>query len=376
MYRSLLIGAALAVVAVMARADITVGVTVSTTGPGASLGVHCRNTISLLPKTIGNHSVKYIVLDDASDPSQAVKNVRKLITEERADIVIGSSSVPNNSAIAEVADELKTPHIALAPMSLSPGKNPWTFAVPQPVSLMMEGVVKHMQLKGIKSVGYIGFNDPWGENIDKAFARLADAANIKIIANERNARVGTSVEPQILKILRAKPDAVLIGGSGTPGALPALTLSTRGFKGPIYGNHGIVNADFIRIGSSSVEGLIAPTGPMVVAEQLPDSNPIKEVASRFAKSYDETYGSANRNAFAGYTYDAYLIAERALLEAMRSAKPGTQAFRVVLRDALENVHDIVGTHGIYNMSANNHNGMDSRARVLVKVQGGGWKLLP
>lgn len=370
-----LLGIALAAFSAASLADITVGVTVSTTGPGASLGVHYRNTFNMLPKTLGGQPIRYIVLDDASDPSQAVKNARKLITEDNADVIMGSSSVPNNHAIAEVATELKTAQIALAPMSLPPEKMTWTFVVPQSIPLMIEGVVKHMQANGVKTVGYIGFNDPWGEGIDKALTAQAGPAGIKVIANERYARTDTSVEAQVLKILATKPDAVLIGGSGTPGALPAISLAGRGYKGPVYGNHGMVNPDFIRVGGKSVEGLIAPTGPLVVAEQLPESNPVKAVASGFVKAYDAAYGAQNRNAFAGYAYDAHLLLETALPEALKAAKPGTPVFRAALRDALEKVREAVGTHGIYTMSPANHNGMDSRARILVKIEGGAWKLV-
>ncbi len=374
--RTVLIGIALSGFMASALADIVVGVTVSTTGPGASLGVHYRNTFNMLPKTLAGQPVKYIVLDDASDPSMAVKNARKLISEENADIILGSSSVPNNHAIAEVAAEQKVTQIALAPMSLPPEKMVWTFVVPQSIPLMVEGVVKHMQSNGVKSVGYIGFNDPWGEGIDKAFTALAGAAGIRIVANERYARADTSVEAQVLKIVAARPDAVLIGGSGTPGALPAISLAGRGFKGPVYGNHGMVNPDFIRVGAKSVEGLIAPTGPLVVVELLPDSNPVKSVASGFVKAYDAAYGAQNRNAFAGYAYDAYLLVEKAVPEALKAAKPGTPAFRAALRDALEKLREVVGTHGVYTMSPSNHNGMDARARVMVKVEGGSWKLIP
>ena len=370
-----LMGIALVTLSAAAAADITVGVTISTTGPGASLGVHYRNTFNMLPKTLGGQPVKYIVLDDASDPTQAVKNVRKLISEDNADLIMGSSSVPNNFAIAEVAAELKIAQIALAPMALPPGKMAWTFVVPQSIPLMVEGVVKHMQAHGVMSVGYIGFNDPWGEGIDKALTALAGPAGIKIVANERYARTDTSVEAQVLKIIAAKPDAVLIGGSGTPGALPAIALAGRGFKGQVYGNHGMVNPDFIRVGGKSVEGLIAPTGPLVVVEQLPESNPVKSVASAFVKSYDAAYGAQNRNAFAGYAYDAYLLAGQAVPAAMKLAKPGTPAFRSALRDALEKLHEVAGTHGVYTMSPSNHNGMDARARVLVKVNGGAWRLV-
>ncbi len=372
--RAIVICFALAGASTTAWAELTVGVTVSTTGPGASLGVHYRNTFNMLPRTLGGHPVRYVVLDDASDPTQAVKNAQNLISKENADVVMGSSSVPNNLAIAEVAAELKTVQIALAPMNLPPEKMTWTFVVPQSIPLMIEGVVQHMQANGVKTVGYIGFSDPWGEGIDKALTALAGPAGIRIVANERYARPDTSVEAQVLKIVAASPDAVLIGGSGTPGATPAISLAGRGYKGRIYGNHGMVNPDFIRVGAKSVEGLIAPTGPLVVVEQLPDSHPVKAVATGFVKSYDAAYGTQNRNAFAGYAYDAVLLVEKALPQAMQNARPGTPAFRAALRDALENVRESVGTHGVYTMAPTNHNGMDARSRVLVKVENGAWKL--
>lgn len=372
--RELLIAVSLSVASLPALAELTVGVTVSTTGPGASLGVHYRNTFNMLPKTLGGQPVRYIVLDDASDPTQAVQNARALVSRDNVDVLMGSSSVPNNLAIAEVAADVKIAHIALAPMSLPPEKSTWTFVVPQSIPLMVEGVVKHMQANGVKTVGYIGFNDPWGEGIHKAFAALAEPAGIRIVANERYARPDTSVEAQVLKIVAADPDAVLIGGSGTPGATPAISLAGRGYKGRIYGNHGMVNPDFIRVGGKFVEGLVAPTGPLVVVEQLPESNAVKQVATKFVADYDAAYGVQNRNAFAGYAYDAVLLVEKALPEALKKASPGTPQFRSALRDALENVRESVGTHGVYTMSPTNHNGMDERARVLVKVENGAWKL--
>lgn len=362
--------------AAAAAAELVVGVTVSLTGPGASLGVHYRNTFQMLPKTLGGQPVRYVVLDDASDPGQAAKNATRLVLDDKVDVLMGSSSVPNNLAVAQVALEHRVAQIALAPMSLPPGRGAWSFVVPQAIPLMVEGVVKHMQAKGIKAVGYIGFADSWGDGIEKAFVALAAPAQIKLVANERYNRTDASVEAQVIKILAAKPDAVLIGGSGTPGATPALALANRGYTGPLYGNHGMVNPDFIRVGGKAVEGLVAPTGPLVVAEQLPDANAVKGVATSFVKSYDAAYGAQNRNAFAGYAYDAHLLVERALPQALKSASPGTPAFRSALRDALEQVREVVGTHGIYSMSAADHNGLDERARVLVRVDGGAWKLAP
>lgn len=358
-----------------AMAELTVGVIISTTGPGASLGVHYRNTFSMLPRTVAGEPVRYIVLDDASDTTAAVRAARKLTAEDQADIIMGSSSVPASLAIAEVAADTRTPQVALSPLTLPADKGTWSFVVPQSIPLMIAGVVQNMQARGVKSVGYIGFNDPWGEGIHKALLALAGSADLKVVANERYARTDTSVEAQVLKMLSAKPDAVLIGGTGTPGALPAIALANRGFKGPVYGTHGMVNPDFIRVGGKAVEGVIAPTGPLVVVEQLPDSHPVKAVAGTFTKAYDAAYGVQNRNAFAGYAYDANLLLEKALPAALKQAKPGSAAFRSALRDALESIKEAVGTHGVYNMSRADHNGMDERARVLVRVENGAWRLV-
>lgn len=371
----LVVGLAALAVAGGAAAEVTVGVIVSLTGPGASLGVHYRNTFQMLPRTAAGEPVRYIVIDDASDTTTAVRAARKLVSEDHADIIMGSSSVPASLAIAEVAAETKTPQVALSPLALPADRGTWSFVVPQSIPLMIAGVVKNMQARGVKSVAYIGFNDPWGEGIYKALAALAGPADMKVVANERYARTDTSVEAQVLKMLSTRPDAVLIGGTGTPGALPAIALANRGFKGPVYGTHGMVNPDFIRVGGKAVEGVIAPTGPLVVVEQLPDAHPVKGVAGSFTKAYDAAYGVQNRNAFAGYAYDANLLFEKALPAALKQGKPGTAAFRAGLRDALEGIKGAVGTHGVYTMSPTDHSGTDERARVLVRVENGAWRLV-
>lgn len=358
-----------------ARADITVGVLVGATGPGASLGIPYKNTFSVLPGTIGGEKVRYIILDDATDPSTAVKNARKLITEDRVDVLIGSSSVPTATAVVDIANELKTPQIALSPVAVPPNRLEWTFPIPQPVPVMMEVVVEHMKANKVKTVGYIGFNDSWGDLVYKGFLSQAEPAGISIVANERYGRMDTSVTAQTLKIIGARPDAVVAGGSGTPGALPHVTLVERGFKGPIYHNHGVINRDFLRVGGKNIEHAMAPTGPVMVAEQLPDSNPIKKVALEFTKLYEAVYGAGSRNAFAAYSYDAYLRLAQAVPVALKTAKPGTPEFRAALRTALENSKEVVGTHAVYNTTTADHNGVDRRSRVLVEASNGEWKLV-
>lgn len=367
--------AAGALAALSARADITVGVTLGATGPGASLGIHYKNAFQLMPKTLGGQPVKYIILEDGSDATNAGKNARKLITEDKVDVVMGSNGVPSSLQISQVAAETQTPYLCLTPIAVKPDVYKWTFSVPQPTELMMSAVAEHMKANGVKTVGFIGFSDGWGDLMYKATDFHAAAHGYKVVTNERYARADTSVTGQVLKIMAANPDAVVVGGSGTGGALPHLALVERGYKGRIYHNHGTVNAEFIRVGGKSVEGAIAPTGPLIVPEELPANAPTKAASLDFTKRYEAAFGAGSRNAFAGYTNDAVMLLGAAVPAALTKAKPGTPEFRAALRDALENVKNVVGTHGVYSPTAANHNGLDERARVLVRVEGGTWRLM-
>ena len=377
MYRTLLLATALTVglAGAAVAQEVTIGLTMGTTGPGASLGVHYKNAFQLMPKTIGGYPVKFIMLEDKSDATEAAKNARQLITEDKVDALMGSVAMPSTTQIAQIAAELKTPLMALSPVALPPEKLEWTFVVPQSTTLMMSAVVDHMKAKGVKTVGYIGFSDSWGDIVLKSLDQAAGPAGIKIVSNERYARADTSVTGQVLKVMAGDPDAVVVGGSGTGGALPHIGLVERGYQKQIYHNHGTVNREFIRVGGKNVEGAIAPTGPLIVAEELPSDNPVKKVALDFITRYEQTFGPGTRNGFAGYSYDGFLLLDAAVPVAAKIAKPGTPEFRQALRDALENVKNVVGTHGVYNMTPKDHNGLDERARVLVRVENAEWRLL-
>ena len=228
-----LLAAALLAASGTALADITVGVTVSATGPAASLGIPEKNTIALMPRTIAGQKVNYIVLDDASDTTAAVGNTRKLISESKVDVILGSSTTPNSLAMIDVVSEAKTPMISMAasarivePMD---DKKKWVFKTPQNDIMMSLAIVEHMAASGVKTVAFIGFSDAYGEGWYQEFSKAAALKNLQIVANERYNRTDTSVTGQALKMVSAKPDAVLIAGSGTPAALPQKTLKERGY---------------------------------------------------------------------------------------------------------------------------------------------------
>jgi branched-chain amino acid transport system substrate-binding protein len=363
----------------LAAAQVKVGVTISTSGPAASLGIPERNAVALMPRSIGGVAVEYIVLDDASDSVKAVENTRKFITESKVDVIFGSSTTPNSLAMVDVVAENKTPQIAIASslriVDPVDGKRHWVFKTPQNDAHMMTAMSQHMGDKGYRRVGIIGFSDAYGEGVITEFGKLAPVRKIEVVAVERYVRTDTSVTAQVVKLMAANPDAVLIAASGTPAVLPAFTLRERGWKGQIYFTDGVVNNDFLRVGAKSIEGAYLPAGPVVVAKDLPDSNPIKKVALDFGKRYEDANGAGSMNSFAAHAWNAYLMLERALPVAMKSgAKPGTEAFRVALRDAIEGIRDLVTTHGVMNISTTDHMGFDQRARVMVQIVDGHWTL--
>ena len=361
-----------------AMAQVKIGVTVSTTGPAASLGIPEKNTIALLPQEIGGKSVQYIVLDDASDTSKAVQNTHKLIDEDHVDAIIGSTVTPNSLAMLDVVSEGKTPMISLAASAaiIAPmdAKREWAFKTPQNDSLMADAIAGYMEKHGVKTVGFIGFADAYGENWYSVFSTAAAAHHLKLVANERYARTDASVTGQVLKTMAANPDAVLIAGSGTPAALPAKTLKERGYKGKIYQTHGVANNDFLRVCGKDCEGELLPSGPILVADQLPDSNPVKQSSEAYKNAYEKAYGVGSVSTFGGHAWDAGQMLQRAIPEALKTAQPGTPAFREALRSALENLKDLPLAHGIMNTTPTDHNGLDNRARVIVEIVDGKWKL--
>ena len=372
--------AAALLVSGLAQADINVGVTLSATGPAASLGIPEKNTIALMPKTIAGEKINYIVLDDASDTTAAVSNTRKLISENKVDIILGSTTTPASLAMIDVAAEAQTPMISIAASAriVEPqdAKKRWVFKTPQNDIMMSLAIAEHMANAGVKTVAFIGFSDAYGEGWFNEFSKAAELKKLRIVGNERYARNDTSVTGQVLKIMSTKPDAVLVAGSGTPAALPQKTLKERGYAGKMYQTHGVANADFLRVGGKDVEGTFLPSGPVLVATQLPATHPVRKSAMAYVDAYEAAYGKGSVSTFGAHAWDAGLLMSAAVPQALKKAKPGTPEFRAALRDALENVRDMPGAHGIFSMSPTDHLGLDQRGRVMVKIENGAWKYQP
>lgn len=378
--KSLLLGAALAaLLPAAARAQIHIGVVVSETGPAAALGVPQKNTVAQLPKEIAGQTVEYTVLDDATDPTKAVADARKLIAEDAVDVLIGSSATPATLAMVDVAAETKTPYCAMVPTkaTVSPvdDKRRWVFKAPQDDAIMANAVFDHMKANGVKSVAFLGYTDGYGEGWLTAAKAAAKARGIEIVDVERFQRSDTSVSAQALKILSANPDAVLIAASGTVAVMPQKALKELGFAKPIYQTHGISTKEFIRVGGKDVDGTIFPAGPVVVADLLPDSHPSKAVGLAYIKAY-EANNKTPFAAFGAHLADCATIMLNGVKAALEKGKPGTPEFRAALRDAVETTHELPANHGVYSYSPTDHSGLDQRSRVLIKIVDGKWTLLP
>jgi branched-chain amino acid transport system substrate-binding protein len=357
-----------------ALADITIGKTLPLTGPASGLGIPINNQIKLWPATIAGEKLKVIVLDDATDPTNGVKIATRFVTDDKVDIIMGSVATPVAIPMAGVAAEAQTVQLSFAPAVLPPGKDMWTFRMPQSNAVMAHSMVGLMKKQGVKTVGFLGYTDAYGESWLKDFTAEADKNGIKVVATERFARADTGVTAQALKLVAANPDAMLVVASGSGAAMPHMAIVERGFKGKIFQTHAAASRDLMRVGGKAVEGAYVVSGPAVIAEQLVDSHPSKKVAIEFVQQYEKAYGVGSRNQFAGHGYDAVLVLEKIVPMALKKAKPGTKEFRAALRDAMETMGRTVVAHGVLNWTKDDHWGYTNETGVMLKVVNGDWKV--
>jgi branched-chain amino acid transport system substrate-binding protein len=357
-----------------ALADINIGVSLALTGPGSGLGIPMQNYFKLFPSTIGGEKVNLIILDDATDPGKGAQNARRFVTEDKVDMIIGSCITAVAAAMSDIASEAGTVQLAGSPVGLPPGKDEWVFRLPQSNTVMAHAMVEHMQKQGVKTVGFLGYTDAYGEQWLKEFTPQAEKAGIKVIAAERFARTDTSVTPQALKLTSANPDAMLIVASGSGAAMPEMAVIERGYKGKIYQTHAAASKDLMRVGGKAVEGTFVVSGPAVIAEQLSDSHPSKKVAIDFVQKYEKAMGVGSRNQFAGHAYDSQIVLEKIIPMALKKAKPGTKEFRAALRDSMETMGRTVFAHGVMNWTKADHWGYTLETGVMLKVVNGDFKV--
>jgi branched-chain amino acid transport system substrate-binding protein len=356
-------------------ADVTIGVTVSSTGSGAALGIPLKNSVELWPSEIAGEKLKVIVLDDAGDPSIATTNARRFVNDDKVDVIVGSALTPASIAVAGVAAEASTPHFSASPVPPNISKGKWTFVLPQDAGLIARTLFAKMRADGAKTFGYIGFSDSYGDLWVNQYKAIGAEYGLEMVADERYARPDTSVSGQVLKIVAARPDAVLIGASGTGAALPQIGLRERGFIGTIYQTHGAVTFDFLRIAGASADNTVFASGPVMVAEAQPDTAETKKDGMDYVTTYEAKFGAGTRTQFGAHIHDAMAILKKAIPVALEKAKPGTSEFRNTLRDAIETGGPFPASQGVFEYKADDHLGLDERAVVLLTAKDGKFELI-
>jgi branched-chain amino acid transport system substrate-binding protein len=377
---SLVMALGLAVIPIPASADINIGVLMSSTGPAATIGNAEKNGAAFGPAEIAGQKVNYIAVDEASDTTAAVTGLKKLIQESNIDALIGPTTTPGSFAIIDTAAEAKVTMITMAPTNalVSPvdAKRRWVFKTTPNDEHEATPLFENMKKAGVKRLAVIGFADPYGESWSKVAADFAKRSGIEIVADEKYARTDTSVVGQVLKIVAAKPDAVLIAASAAPAALPVLQLREKGYRGALYGTLGATFGDFRKLTGARGDGIFVPLSPAIGADSFPDSYPAKKAALEFIAKYEGKFGADTRNIFAGSGYDAAILIARAVPEALKAGKPGTLEFREGLRTGIENLKGVMASRGEYNLGPNNHTGLDQSSLLLGKLDQGKWVLVP
>ena len=356
--------------AVAETSEITIGITITTTGPAAALGIPERNALEFVPKEIAGVPLKVIVLDDGGDPTNATTNARRFVTESKADIIMGSSTTPPSVAVSNVANEAGIPHFGLAPFPITPERAKWSVDMPQPVPIMGKVLYAHMKAHNVKTVGYIGYSDSYGDLWFNDFKNQGVPMGMTLVDEERFARPDTSVTGQVLKLVAANPDAILVGASGTAAGLPQTELRDRGYKGLIYQTHGAASMDFIRIAGKAAEGVIMASGPVMSPETQADSALTKKPGLALVTAYEAKFGANSRSQFAGHSYDAFEVLKRVIPVALKTAKPGSPEFREAIRQAFLTEREIPASQGVYNFTEKDRYGLDDRSRIILTVKDG------
>ncbi len=367
--------------------EYRIGFVSAITGPASSLGVPERDVAVMIQKELEAKGgitgpdgkkwpVKIFIHDDESKADTTVRVVKKLIAEDKVHVVIATSQSPDSLAIIPVVTEAKVPQISLASSHaiVTPVKERfWVFKTPQSNIHVSTHQVKYLKAKRLTKVASLYVNNAFGEDSRKALAALAKDAGIDIVYEDKFEAADKDMTPQLTKV-KASGAQVLVIHAIPPGA----SIITKQFRDlgltiPLMHNHGVGNKPFIDLAGGAADGVIFPIGKMVVAEQLPDADLQKKVLVDFITWYEKGTGKP-RSTFAGHAWDALQLTLMAFSK-VSPTLPLDQA-RARIRDELERVKFFTGTGGIFNMSPEDHVGLDERAMVLVLIQGGAWKYFP
>ncbi len=352
-----------------------IGAVIDISGSSSSLGVPEKNTLQMLADKVNDaggingHPLEMIILDNKSDETEAILAVKKLIGQEKVLAVLGcSSSGPSMSMIDTVQKE-KVPMISLAASStiVEPvQQRQWVFKTAQSDIITINKLMGYLRENGLNNVAFLYMNNAFGDGGRAAFTAAAQEHGVKIVVEEKFEATDKDMTPQLTRVKTSGAQAVVVWAIP-----PSASIITRNFNDlnvgiPLLHSHGVGNQNFIDLAQGAADGVILPIGKLIVAEQIPDSDPQKGVLNSYIEEYGKKYNQTP-NSFGGYAWDGFYL----LVDALEKAG----ADRAAIRDTLEKTQDFSGVSGVFNLSADDHNGLNEDSMVMVRIENGKWKLL-
>jgi len=353
---------------VYAKDTIKIGAILAVTGPASFLGAPEAKTLEMLVDEfnkkggIKGNKIELIIKDSGASPEKAISFAKQLIEEDKVFAIIGPSTSGETMKIKNIAEESKT--ILLSCAAAEVIVNPvakYVFKTPQKDSDAVLKIFQHMKKKGITKIGVLSSNTGFGKAGKEQIEKLAPENGITILVNEVYDKAASDLTAEVTKLKAANVQAIVNWSIEPAQAIVIKNAKQIGLNVPLYQSHGFGNIEYVKAAGPAAEGVIFPAGRLLVADSLPKSNKQKAVLLKYKKDY-ETKFKEDVSTFGGHGYDAFMILANAI------EKAGTDKEKV--RDTIENMKGFVGTGGIFNFSATDHNGLDIDAFEMLTVKKG------
>ncbi|WP_042339950.1 ABC transporter substrate-binding protein [Desulfosporosinus youngiae] len=351
-----------------------IGAVLDISGNSSSLGVPERDTLLMMVEKLNanggitGHPVELMIMDNKSDETEGVLAVKTLI-EKDVLAILGASSSGTSMAMIKTVQSEKVPMISLAAASsiVEPSnERQWVYKTAQSDIVMINKIISYLKNNQLNNVAFLYMNNSYGDNGKKAISEAVKDSGIKIVAEEKFDANDKDMTAQLTNVKMSGAQAAIVWAIP-----PSASILTKNFKDvglsiPLIHSHGVGNQKFIELAQGAADGVILPIGKLSVAQQIQDNDPQKKVLESYIADYTNKYNT-EPNSFGGYAWDAFSL----LVNALEKAGPD----RAAIRDELEKTQEFVGISGVFNMTAQDHNGLKEDSAVLVQVDQGKWKLI-
>lgn len=350
---------------------IKIGAVLDITGVGANLGVPEQNTLNMLADQLNENGgidgreVELIIKDNQSTEDGAARATTQLIENDDVSLIIGSSRTGPSLAMRPLVEAAEIPTISVAANAAIVDGSEWVFKTAQNDLVVLERILDDAESKGYTKLALARDATGFGEGIAEIITELGSERGITLTTTEAFEPSATDFTAQMTNLRAADADAVIIWGITPSAGLAQAAFVQIGVDKPVYQSHGVANDAFFEAAGPAADGVIAPMGRLLVADQLPDDDPQKAVIDQFIADYTAAFDSPP-SSFAGHAYDAWKIGTAAIAEA------GTDPES--LRTAIEETSDFVGISGIFTMTPENHSGLTADALIMAIAEGGRWNL--